>query len=149
MQAKKNEDSLESMAYSSSDLSDYDYDDIDDIDSIEKEIGLRPPGKRSKIPTGAWSKRGRIPTGAWGRRSALPPGAWGKRSSNLEGSAYHQRTAVTYEDVRRLAAFVLRDIKNQDELKAIEQFRKHALERRKLALINSLRKLKKTLDSKK
>ena len=149
MQAKKNDDSLASMTYSSSDLSDYDYDDIDDIDSIEKEVGLRPPGKRSNIPTGVWSKRGSQPTGTWGRRNALPPGAWGKRSNDLEGRSSHQRTAETNGDIRKLAAFVLRDIKNQDELKAIEQLRKHSLERRKLALLNALKKLKDTLDNKK
>ena len=95
IQAKKNDDSLASMAYGSSDVSDYDYDDTDDnddIDSMEKELVNWPLGKRRNAPTGVWRKRMKLSDS---RRTPPipPPGIWGKISSSQKERSYKKRGA--------------------------------------------------------
>ena len=137
LQAKNDDDSLVSMAYGSNDVSDYDYDDIDDIDGTEEGLISRLTGKRSDAPPGAWNKRQNHPTDIWGKRLAIPPGAWGTKKYGKKRQLYHERRAEANGDQNRF----------QEDLKLKEKFRQQVLERRKLALIDSLRRVKEDFDN--
>ena len=125
LQAKNDDDSLVSMAYGSNDVSDYDYDDIDDIDGTEEGLISRLPGKRYDVPP------------IWVKRPAIPPGAWDTKKYGKKRQLYHERRAEANGDQKRF----------QEDLKLKEKFRQQVLERRKLALIDSLRRVKEDFDN--
>lgn len=170
-QADKTEESLMNMAHSTrslwenneySDVNDYDYDDDDIMETLErKERANQPPGvwgKRGNAPPGVWGRRERQPPGVWGKRSKQPPGVWGKRSGYLKRNdkSSHERWMPIQSNVRKSGFYVERGIKNSDregtignkDLLAMARYidRKHTLERKKLAIIDKIRRLKDALD---
>ena len=166
-QADKAENSVSNMVQNTrslwknneySDVNDYDDDDDDIMESLEKkERANQPPGvwgKRGNAPPGVWGKRERQPPGVWGKRSKQPPGVWGKRSGSLKRNdrSIHER-----RNNRKPGLHLQRGIKINDreekidseDLLAMARYldKKHTLERKKLALIDKIRRLKEVLDN--
>ena len=142
----------------------YDNDDDDDteeFDSLDKKRGAdQPPGtwgKRNNAPSGVWDKRENQPPGVWGKRSNQPPGVWGKRSiypkksykSNNEGGKEDKGDKKSFGALLQKAATTKeRGVKfDNEELLTMARYieKKHALEKRKLALIDTIKRLKNTL----
>ena len=129
--------------------------DYDDGEDDERSDAWDEKEKRNQ-PPGVWGKRENLPPGVWGKRSKQPPGIWGKRGNylrkkaNVEGREEGQREGGSPGIWRkkRIANKGKEIMHGRENILDMANYikEKHALERRKLALIETVKRLKDALD---